>query len=155
VKIKNLFERKMKIKVKYFEDDLKRLENIESKSDWIDVRSANKEDIIMKAGDFKVIPLGFAMELPEGYEAHIIPRSSTFKNFSIIQTNSQGLIDNSYKGDNDQWFYPAYALKDTSIHFNDRIGQFRIEKKQPVIIFEEVKVLKSKDRGGIGSTGIN
>lgn len=150
-----LFKRKIKIKVKYFDDDLKRLENIEEKSDWFDVRSASKEDIVMKAGDFKVIPLGFAMELPKGYEAHAVPRSSTFKNFGIIQTNHMGVIDNSYCGDNDQWFYPAYALKDTVIKFNDRIGQFRIEKKQPDVEFEEVKTLDNKDRGGYGSSGKN
>ena len=150
-----LFKRKIKIKVKYFDDDLKRLENIEGKSDWFDVRSANKEDIIMKAGDFEIIPLGFAIELPKGYEAHAVPRSSTFKNFGIIQTNHMGVIDNSYCGDNDQWFYPAYALRDTVIRFNDRIGQFRIEKKQPDIEFKEVKTLGNKDRGGHGSSGKN
>ena len=151
----NLFKRKIKIKVKYFDDDLKRLENIEGKSDWFDVRSASKEDISMKAGDFRVIPLGFAMELPKEYEAHAVPRGSTFKNFGIIQTNHMGVIDNSYCGDNDQWFYPAYALRDTVIRFNDRIGQFRIEKKQPDIEFKEVTTLGNKDRGGHGSTGKN
>lgn len=150
-----LFKRKIKITVKYFDDDLKRLENIEGKSDWFDVRSASKEDIIMKAGEFKIIPLGFAMELPKGHEAHAVPRGSTFKNFGIIQTNHMGVIDNSYCGDNDQWFYPAYALRDTVIHFNDRIGQFRIEKKQPDIEFKEVTTLGNKDRGGHGSTGKN
>lgn len=144
----------MKIKIKYLHDDLIKLENIENKSDWIDLRCASKEDIIMKAGEFKLIPLGVAMELPKGYEAHVVPRSSTFKNFGIIQTNSQGIIDNSYKGDNDFWFFPAYALRDTIIKFNDRICQFRIEKKQPDIKFEEVKFLGNDNRGGYGSTGI-
>ena len=143
----------MKIKIKYLHDDLIKLENIENKSDWIDLRCASKEDIIMKAGEFKLIPLGVAMELPKGYEAHVVPRSSTFKNFGIIQTNSQGIIDNSYKGDNDFWFFPAYALKDTTIKFNDRICQFRIEKKQPDIKFEEVNILGNNNRGGYGSTG--
>ena len=129
------------------------MENIENKSDWIDLRCASKEDIIMKAGEFKLIPLGVAMELPKGYEAHVVPRSSTFKNFGIIQTNSQGIIDNSYKGDNDFWFFPAYALRDTTIKFNDRICQFRIEKKQPDIKFEEVNILGNNNRGGYGSTG--
>mgnify|MGYP000982994906 CR=1 FL=1 len=143
----------MKIKIKYLHDDLIKLENIENKSDWIDLRCASKEDIIMKAGEFKLIPLGVAMELPKGYEAHVVPRSSTFKNFGIIQTNSQGIIDNSYKGDNDFWFFPAYALRDTTIKFNDRICQFRIEKKQPDIKFEEVNILGNNNRGGYGSTG--
>jgi dUTP pyrophosphatase len=143
----------LKIKIKYLHDDLIKLENIENKSDWIDLRCASKEDIIMKAGEFKLIPLGVAMELPKGYEAHVVPRSSTFKNFGIIQTNSQGIIDNSYKGDNDFWFFPAYALRDTTIKFNDRICQFRIEKKQPDIKFEEVNILGNNNRGGYGSTG--
>jgi len=94
------------------------------------------------------------MQLPSGYEAHIVPRSSTYKNFGIIQTNHQAVIDESYCGDNDQWFYPVYALRDTVININDRICQFRIVKKQPTINFDEVKVLGNKDRGGIGSTGV-
>jgi dUTP pyrophosphatase len=145
---------KAPIKIKYMYDDLIRLENIEGKSDWIDLRCASKEDVIMKAGEFKLIPLGVAMELPKGYEAHAVPRSSTFKNFGIIQTNSQGVIDNSYCGDNDFWFFPAYALRDTVIRFNDRICQFRIMKKQPEIKFEEVEILDNENRGGHGSTGI-
>ena len=94
------------------------------------------------------------MELPEGYEAHVVPRSSTYKNFKIIETNSMGIIDNSYCGDNDQWFFPAYALEDTIINKNDRICQFRIVEKQPKINFEEVNELKNPDRGGHGSTGV-
>jgi len=93
------------------------------------------------------------MTIPEGYEAHVVPRSSTYKNFGIIQTNHQAVIDESYCGDNDQWFYPAYALRDTIINVNDRICQFRIMEKQPSIEFEEVDVLGNENRGGIGSTG--
>lgn len=93
------------------------------------------------------------MQLPEGYEAHIVPRSSTFKNFGIIQTNHCGIIDESYCGPNDWFYMPAYALRDTVIHVNDRICQFRIEKHQPIIGFEEVDHLNGEDRGGIGSTG--
>lgn len=93
------------------------------------------------------------MELPKGYEAHVIPRSSTFKNFGIIQTNSMGLIDESYCGDNDQWFFPAYALRDTTIEVNERICQFRIMEHQPELEFCEVESLNNKDRGGHGSTG--
>lgn len=107
----------------------------------------------MKAGEFRLIPLGIAMELPKGYEAHVIPRSSTFKNFGIIQTNSMGLIDESYCGDNDQWFMPALAMRDTKICKNDRICQFRIMEHQPALEFESVDVLGHGDRGGFGSTG--
>ena len=140
-----------KIKIKYFTDNIEKLAYIGGKSDWIDLRAA--EDIVMKAGEFKLIPLGIAMELPAGYEAHVVPRSSTYKNFGIIQTNHMGVIDETYCGDNDQWFFPAYALRDTQIHTGDRICQFRIMEHQPVIQFEEVECLDHEDRGGIGSTG--
>lgn len=138
------------IRIKYFSDEIERLTKID-KGDWIDLRAA--KEITLKAGEFALIPLGVAMQLPAGYEAHVVPRSSTFKNFGIIQTNHQGVIDESYCGDNDQWFFPAYALRDTVIHVNDRICQFRIVKKQPEIQFDEVTVLGNKDRGGHGSTG--
>lgn len=142
----------MEIKIKYF-SNIEELKNIGgNKSDWIDLRAA--KTIELKAGEFKLIPLGVAMELPKGYEAHIVPRSSTFKNFGIIQTNHQAVIDESYCGDNDQWFYPVYALRDTIINFNDRICQFRIVEKQPLINFIKVDSLKNTDRGGIGSTGV-
>ena len=110
-------------------------------------------DVALKAGDFKLIPLGIAMQLPKGYEAHIIPRSSTFKNFGVIQANHMGMVDESYCGDNDQWFFPAIALRDTTIKAGDRICQFRIEKHQPQLFFESVDTLGNADRGGIGSTG--
>ena len=141
------------IKIKYFNDKLEKLAYIDGKSDWIDLRAA--EDVDLKQGEFKLIPLGVAMQLPKGYEAHIVPRSSTFKNFGIIQTNHQGVVDCSYCGDNDQWFMPALAVRDTHISFNDRICQFRIEKNQPKLVFEEVKELSGANRGGIGSTGKN
>ncbi|HIX14158.1 MAG TPA: dUTP diphosphatase [Candidatus Hungatella pullicola] len=140
-----------KIRIKYFTDEIDKLCYIDGKSDWIDLRSAS--EIEMKAGEFRLIPLGVAMELPKGYEAHVVPRSSTFKNFGIIQTNSMGIIDETYCGDNDQWFFPAYALRDTVIHVNDRICQFRIMAHQPVIAFEETENLGNEDRGGHGSTG--
>ena len=139
------------IKVKYFVDGIDELCYVAGKSDWIDLHAA--EDVDMKAGEFRLIPLGVAIELPEGYEAHIVPRSSTFKNFGIIQTNHCGIIDESYCGPNDWFYMPAYALRDTVIHVNDRICQFRIEKHQPTISFEEVDHLNGEDRGGIGSTG--
>lgn len=139
------------IRIKYFSDKIERLRYIDGKSDWIDLRSA--EDVSMKAGEFKLIPLGVAMQLPKGYEAHIIPRSSTFKNFGVIQANHMGMVDESYCGDNDQWFFPAIALRDTTIKAGDRICQFRIIEHQPRLVFESVDTLGNADRGGIGSTG--
>ncbi len=139
------------IKIKYFTDKIEKLTYIEGKSDWIDLRAS--EDVELKQGEFKLIPLGVAMELPKGYEAHIVPRSSTFKNFGIIQTNHCGIVDGSYCGDNDMWRMPALAMRDTVIHVNDRICQFRIVKNQPVIAFDEVEHLEGADRGGFGSTG--
>lgn len=139
------------IRIKYFTDAIEKLDYIDGKSDWIDLRAA--QDVTLAAGEFKLIPLGIAMELPDGFEAHVVPRSSTFKNFGIIQTNHMGVIDESYCGDSDQWFFPAYALRDTQIHVGDRICQFRIMEHQPRIEFEEVETLGNKDRGGHGSTG--
>ena len=140
------------IKIKYFTDKIDKLTYIDGKSDWIDLRAA--EDVTLKKGEFKLIPLGIAMQLPKGYEAHIVPRSSTFKNFGIIQTNHQGVVDCSYCGDNDQWFMPVLAVRDTQISCNDRICQFRIIENQPKIEFAEVEHLEGKDRGGFGSTGV-
>lgn len=138
------------IKIKYLTNEIEKIEKIKN-GDWIDLRSA--EDVELKAGEFKLVSLGVAMELPKGYEAHIVPRSSTFKNFGIIQTNHQAVIDESYCGDNDIWKYPVLAMRDTIIHKNDRICQFRIVNKMPKVKFEEVEILGNKDRGGIGSTG--
>lgn len=142
----------MHIKIKYFNDQLEKIHKI-TQGDWIDLRSSI--DCELKAGEFKLIPLGIAMELPENYEAHMVPRSSTFKNFGVIQTNHQAVIDESYKGDNDQWLFPAYALRDTKINMNDRICQFRIVEKMPEVIFIEVEHLGNENRGGHGSTGKN
>ena len=139
------------IRIKYFTDKIEKLTYIDGKSDWIDLRAA--QDVDLKQGEFKLIPLGVAMELPRGYEAHIFPRSSTFKNFGIIQVNHQGVVDCSYCGDNDQWFMPALAMRDTHIACNDRICQFRIVENQPKIEFREVETLGHADRGGFGSTG--
>ena len=140
------------IRIKYFTDKIDRLAYIGGKSDWIDLRAAR--DVEMRAGEFCLIPLGVAMELPKGYEAHIVPRSSTFKNFGIIQTNHMGIIDETYCGGSDQWYFPAYAVRDTKIQVNDRICQFRIVEHQPRISFEEVRELTGRDRGGLGSTGV-
>lgn len=140
------------IRIKYMNKDILKLNYIDNKSDWIDLRSA--EDVELKAGEFKVIGLGVAMHLPDGYEAIIAPRSSTYKNFGIISANSIGIIDESYCGDNDEWKFPAIALRDTKIKKNDRICQFRIIEHQPKVKFDIVDVLGNEDRGGIGSTGI-
>ena len=123
----------MEIRIKYLSDAIERLCYVEGKSDWIDLRAA--ESVTMRAGEFRLIPLGVAIELPAGYEAHIVPRSSTFKHFGIIQVNSMGVVDETYCGDNDQWFFPAYALRDTEIAVNDRICQFRIMEHQPRLTF--------------------
>lgn len=141
------------IRIKYISDQIEKLQYIENKSDWIDLRAAEK--VILKAGEFKLIPLGIALELPAGYEAHVVPRSSTFKNFGILQTNSMGIIDETYCGDKDQWFFPALAMRDTEINVNDRICQFRIIEHQPKLDFIEVDHLGNADRGGHGSTGKN
>ena len=142
-----------KIKIKYHTDEIEKLRYIDGKSDFIDLRAA--EDVELKAGDFKLISLGVSMELPKGYEAHIVPRSSTFKTWGIIQTNSMGIVDESYRGDSDIWKMPVYATRDTVIHKNDRICQFRIMEHQPAIEFEEVNHLEGVERGGFGSTGKN
>ena len=136
-----------KILIRYISDKIEKLRPIGNKSDWIDLRSA--EDVVLQKGEYRLIRLGVAMQLPDGYEAHLVPRSSTFKNFGIIQTNHQGVVDNSYCGDNDEWCMPVYAVRDTCIHLNDRII-----KKQPELVFEETEHLPGKDRGGFGSTGI-
>ena len=142
----------MKIKVKYLVPDLDEIEPI-SQGDWIDLRCA--EDTHLKRGEFRYIPLGVCVELPQYYEALVAPRSSLFKHYGIIMTNSIGVIDNSYCGDNDQWFVPVIAMRDTHIGFNDRICQFRIMENQPAIVFDECEHLDGADRGGFGSTGKN
>lgn len=139
------------IKIKYFTDKIDKLAYIDGKSDWIDLRAS--EEVTLKQGEFALVPLGVAMELPKGYEAHIVPRSSTYKNFGVIQANHCGVVDGTYCGDNDMWRMPVIAMRDTQIHVNDRICQFRIMKNQPEILFEEVEHLEGKDRGGFGTTG--
>lgn len=140
-----------KIRIKYFTDEIEKLDYIDGKSDWIDLRAS--EEVELKAGDFKLIPLGVAMQIPEGYEGHLAPRSSTFKTWGLIQTNSVGVIDCSYCGDDDMWCMPVYATRDTVVHVNDRVAQFRIIENQPKIVFEEVESLGNESRGGFGSTG--
>lgn len=139
------------IKIKYFDKDLIHINKIDQ-GNWIDLRAA--EDVDIKAFETKKVSLGIAMELPEGYEAHVVPRSSLCKNFHVLQTNSFGVIDEAYKGDGDCWFVELYAIKDTHISKNDRICQFRIDRKMPNIEFLVIEKLGNNDRGGHGSTGI-
>ena len=152
----------MKLRIKYFEGATK-LKKI-TKGNWIDCY-ANK-DIFIAEGERAMIPLGFALELPQGWEGHLAPRSSTFKTWGIIQTNSVGVVDDTYIGDNDQWHMPVYCLqgkdiesengeevKGTWIRKGDKIGQFRIMEVMPEIEFEEVESFGNKDRGGFGTTG--
>ncbi|MDD6683643.1 MAG: deoxyuridine 5'-triphosphate nucleotidohydrolase [Clostridiales bacterium] len=139
----------MTIKIRYH-GDVTPLEKI-PQGDWIDLRAA--ETVEMKAGEYRLISLGVSMQLPRGYEAHVAPRSSTFKKWGVIQANSLGIIDESYCGDHDIWYFPALAMRDTVIEKGDRICQFRIVEKMPAVAFETVEFLSAPDRGGIGSTG--
>ena len=142
------------IKVRYHKELCPDLIEMEKSpiGDFIDLRAA--ETVELYRGDFKLISLGISVQLPKGYHAEIVPRSSTYKNFGIIMSNSIGIVDESYCGDNDIWMFPAIALKDTVIYTNDRICQFRVVKNRDIKI-EVVDELENKDRGGIGSTGKN
>ena len=141
------------IRIHYHNEELEKLTYIDGKSDWIDLRAA--EHVVMKQGEFRLISLGISMCLPDGYEAIVAPRSSTFKNFGIIMVNSIGVIDESYgkNSTDDIWMVPALAMRDTEIHVNDRIAQFRIQRHQPKIEFIEVEAQDGRSRGGFGSTG--
>lgn len=138
------------IQIQYLDDTIPKLEYIGGKSDWIDLRAA--ETVTLRKGDFKLVHLGVAMKLPEGYEAHIAPRSSTFKTWKILQANSVGVVDSSYCGKDDWWKMPVYATEDVTIEKGSRIAQFRILENQPRLRFEET-LLEDKSRGGFGSTG--
>lgn len=145
----------MDIKIKYFNADPIKLVDIEE-GDWIDIPLPQSLNLL---GDpEKKVPLGIAMQLPKGYEAHVIPRSSTFKNWGLIQSNHLGVVDNSYNGPNDQWFWPCYVLTNRTRHNfvpkGTRLCQFRIIKKQPKITFTESDLEQNEDRGGHGSTGL-
>ena len=140
------------IKVKYFTDDVEKISKL-AVGDWIDLRAA--KTVEMSRFDYELIPLGVGMKLPEGYEANIVPRSSTFKNFGILQTNSFGVIDESFSGNDDQWHFPALAMRDTVIRKGDRICQFRINRKMETVEILEVDSLDEVSRGGFGSTGKN
>ena len=146
-----MVEMEEKIKIKYHVKELEKLRYIDGKSDWIDLRVA--EEVKMKAGEFRLISMGISVELPKGYEMWILPRSSAFKNFGVIQTNAMGVVDESFCGDNDIIHMSILAMRDTEMHINDRIGQFRIAKHQAEIHFVEVEHLNHADRGGFGTTG--
>ena len=136
------------IKVKYFNDDCK----VERHGDWIDLKAA--EDVSLRAGDYTQIPLGVAMKLPADYEAHLVPRSSTFRKYGVIQTNGVGIIDNGYSGDDDEWAMPVYATRDVMIREGARIAQFRImQTMDDDVITHTVDKLNPISRGGFGSTG--
>ena len=141
------------IRIKYHSDEIEKLRYIEGKSDWIDLRAS--ENVSLKAGDFALIKMGISIQLPKGYEMIIAARSSTFKNFGLIQTNAIGVVDESYCGDDDIIMMPVYATRDTKVKVNDRLCQFRIFKHQPEIVFEETESLGNETRGGFGSTGVN
>lgn len=145
----------LEILVKYHEtgegEPLKKLEKI-SVGDWVDLRAA--KTMKLHPGRSYLIPLGVSMKLPDGYEAHIVPRSSTFRKWGIMQSNHMGIIDNSYSGDNDEWMMPVWSFGEAVINKNDRICQFRIVHKMPSVKFTEVEHLDGPDRGGFGSTGI-
>ena len=138
------------ILIRYHVEDLPPIEPI-AEGNWIDLRAA--EDVSLRAGEFRVVSLGISMQLPEGYEAHLVPRSSTFKKWGVIQAKSMGVIDNSYCGDNDVWGFSALAMRDTVIHKGDRICQFRLVKVMEPVEFRIVERLEGPDRGGFGSTG--
>ena len=141
----------LNVKIIYHNPSLLHIEKID-KGDWIDLRASKAYHL--KPGEFALIDLGVSMKLPDGYEAHLAPRSSTFKNYGIIQTNSIGVIDNSFSGTNDIWMMPVYATRDTYIKVNDRICQFRIIEKMPEVNMIEVNSLDDVNRGGFGSTGV-
>lgn len=142
---------KVTLKIKYHTDAIEKLAYIDGKSDWIDLRAARRYEL--KKGDWQLIDLGVSIALPEGYEAHVVPRSSTYRTWGLLQTNSCGVIDNTYSGDGDVWMVPMLATRDTVVEAGDRICQFRIMKNQPQIVFDEVEHLDGINRGGFGTTG--
>jgi len=142
----------LEIKIKYHVEDLVKLEKID-KGDWIDLRASR--DYNLFKGNFELIDLGVSIKIPKGYEAHLVPRSSTLKNFGVIQSNSMGIIDESYSGENDRWMMPVEVKRDTIIKKNDRVCQFRIIEKMPEVTFVEVDNMEDESRGGFGSTGTN
>ena len=141
----------MEIKIMYHNPRLEKI-SMTPVGDWIDLRAA--ERVELKAGEFRLISLGVSMKLPDGYEAHIAPRSSSFRKWGFLQVNSVGVVDHSYSGSGDIWMLPVYATRDAVIEENDRICQFRIMQRMPPVEFIEVEALDDPDRGGFGSTGV-
>lgn len=150
--LKNTILRKKQIRIKYLNPNLEKIKKI-TIGDWIDLRSA--EDVTLKKGDLHYIKLGVCIQLPKGYEGWLTSRSSMAKRYGIIHSDDLGVIDNSYCGDNDEWHLPVYAIRDTTIHVNDRICQFRIHKTMEKLDVVEVERMGNPDRGGLGSTGRN
>lgn len=152
----------LKIKVKTFAGQV--LPKIIDKGDWIDLRAT--ADYSLNPGEYRLLNLGVAMELPKGFEAIMVPRSSTFKNYGILCANSFGVIDYSYNGDIDEWKFPAFSPKGSMIQAKDRICQFRIQLSQKATVWQKIKWFLSSgikiekverlntiNRGGVGSTG--
>ena len=139
----------MEIKIKYH-TDTPELEKVD-RGDWIDLYSA--EDVVLDQFQYAKINLGISMILPEGKEAHVVNRSSTFKSWGIIHANSMSIIDNSYSGTNDIWFYPVIAMRKTVINKGDKICQMRVMDKQEDLTFKKSEVLNGVHRGGYGSSG--
>lgn len=140
------------VKVKYHVDGLEPISQAHD-FEWVDLRCA--ENVELKKGDFKYIDLGVSIALPAGYEAILAPRSSTFKRYGILQTNGIGVLDFLYRGNEDRWMMPVYATRDTVIHKNDRICQFRIQECQLPLNIVPVDNMEDESRGGLGSTGVN
>lgn len=139
----------MELKIRYHAP-ITKIEKL-PQGDWIDLRAAERAEI--RQGEHRMISLGVSMKLPEGYEAHIVPRSSLFKKHGLMLVNSCGIIDESYCGNNDVWFFNAYATRDTVVEFDERICQFRLFAKMPELVITETDELSGPDRGGFGSTG--
>ena len=151
----------IKLLIRYTDPSFPTLQMTE-KGDWIDLKTAERYEL--KAGEFALINLGIAMQIPYEFEAWLAPRSGTFKKYGLIQTNSIGIIDNSYCGNNDIWRMPVYATRDTIIEKGERLCQFRLIERmgsmfdrkvtRPEDLYIiEVKELDGEDRGGFGSSG--
>lgn len=141
----------MQIKIKYHDTELERCKVIEQ-GNWIDLRAA--ETVYMKKGEFKIINLGISIKIRSDYEAYIVPRSSTYKRYGVIQANGIGIIDSSYCGNNDILGFPCIALRDTVIKKNDRICQMRVQKAMGNVQLYETEIMTDENRGGFGSTGV-
>ena len=126
------------------------------KLQWIDCeRDGEKtKKIIYHKGDFLMLPLGFSMKQPKGYEVNLLPRSSTFKNFGVIQANSMAIGDDTFISDNDMYHYPVIALTDGEMYLYDRICQMQVNKTTNLKL-NEVKTLgENETRGGFGESGV-